>query len=111
MLRSLVQQLPPDITLVDTFVFDDSFDHGVFQDRYFGGFNKYLSKSEARSFYYNPTLVISFRKTVEVFRAMKISRQPFLLKECFLNLLTISLHFSTHGALLSLCRRDVLGRI
>jgi hypothetical protein len=84
MLRSLVHLLPPDITLVDTFVFDDSFDHGVFQDRYFGGFNKYVSKTEARSFFYNPTLVISFRKTLSVFRAMKISRQPFLPKECFL---------------------------
>lgn len=84
MLRSLVHLLPPYLTLVDTFVFDDSFDHGVFQDRYFGGFNKYLSKTEARSFIYNPTLVISFRKTLSVFRAMKTSRQPFLPKECFL---------------------------
>lgn len=84
MLRSLAHWLPPDLTLVDTFVFDDSFDHGVFQDRYFGEFNKYLSKTEAQSFYYNPTLVISFRKTLAVFRAMKISRQPFIPKECFL---------------------------
>jgi hypothetical protein len=83
-LMSLVNLLPPDLTIVDTFVFDDSFDHGDFQDRYFGEFKKYLSKTEAQSFYYNPTLVISLRKTLSVFRAMKISRQPFLLKECFL---------------------------
>jgi hypothetical protein len=81
-----VHKLPPDITLVDTFVFDDSFDHGVFLDRYFGELHKYLSETEARSFYYNPTLVISLRKTLSVFGAMKISRRPFLPKECFLKL-------------------------
>ncbi len=79
-----VGQLPTDITLVDTFVFDDSFDQGGFQDRYYGGLDKYLSKTEARSFYYNPTLVISLQKTLSVFRAMQNSSQPFLLKESFL---------------------------
>lgn len=85
MLRCLVD-LPSDLTLVDTFVFDDSFEHGIFQDRYFEGFNKYLTKTEARSFYYNPTFVISFTKTLKVFRAMKLSQNSFLPKECFLNL-------------------------
>ena len=81
---SQVHLLPPNLTLVDTFVFDDSFDQGDFQDRYFGGLNKHLSETEARSFFYNPTLVISLRKTLAVFRAMNTSRQPFLPKECFL---------------------------
>jgi hypothetical protein len=86
--KLIIKQISPlllrDLTLVDTFVFDDSCNKGVFQDRYFGGFDKYLSKTEAQSFFYNPTLVISLRKTLSVFRAMKNSRQRFLLKECFL---------------------------
>jgi hypothetical protein len=81
--NSLLNQLPPKLTLVDTFVFDDSFDHEVFHDRYFGEFKKYLSKAEAQLFYYNPTLVITLRKTLTVFRAMKLSGQ-FLPKEYFL---------------------------
>ncbi len=83
-LRHFTDHLPNDITLVDVFLFDHSFNGTAFQDRYFGGFDKYLSEKERQLFFYNPTLLISFRKTVAVFKAMRRSQQRFLPQECFL---------------------------
>jgi len=84
--KPLTGRLPAGITLVDVFIFDHSFDGGVFLDRYFGGFDQYLSEKEEQSFFYNPTLLISFRNTVSTFLAMYRSPQRFLPQESYLRL-------------------------
>lgn len=79
-------RLQAGITLVDVFVFDHSFEGGIFHDRYFDGFDQYLSEKEAQLVFYNPTLLISFRKTVSAFVAMSRSPQRFLPQESYLRL-------------------------
>ena len=83
-IRHLAERLPPDCTLVDTFVFDHSFNGGVFHDRYYPGFLNYLSREDEQSVYYNPTILASYRNTISVFLSMSRSRQRFLPKEAFL---------------------------
>jgi hypothetical protein len=82
--KDLPAQLPQNCTLLDVFIFDDSFNHGEFQDRYFSGFKQYISPREAQAFFYNPTLLCSLLKTRSIFRAMSRSRERFLPKEYFL---------------------------
>jgi hypothetical protein len=83
-IRYSAGRLPPDAILVDTFVFDHSFNGGVFQDRYFHGCQNHLPKNDEQSIYYNPTFLVSFRKTVSVFLSMRRSEQRFLPQEAFL---------------------------
>lgn len=78
---------PPqkEITLVDTFVFANSFPNGCYNDRYYDGFAGALSSEERDALYYTPTF-IDVNDYNAVFCAMENAPEHFLPKENFLAL-------------------------
>lgn len=69
-----------DITLVDTFVFANSFPDGRYNDRYYDGFGDALSSEERDALYYAPTF-IDVSNYDAVFHAMARVPEHFLPKE------------------------------
>lgn len=73
------------ITLLDTFVLEDSFKAESFADRYYCNILDLLPDSESERIYYMPT----FDKITNysaLFKNLRTSRQKFLLKEDFLKI-------------------------
>jgi len=73
------------LTLIDIFVFQNSFDEGILIDRYYPGLLKYMDSSEKEYAYYIPTFY-GIRKYREAFIEMRKSKQNFLVKEDYLKL-------------------------
>ncbi|MBF0546907.1 MAG: hypothetical protein HQM08_20875 [Candidatus Riflebacteria bacterium] len=81
------------VILIDTFILKDSFSSGEFKDRYYGEFEKYLSESEKKTFFFIPTILtsslvpsISVEETLETIKKLRLSSKQFLLDEDFLKL-------------------------
>lgn len=75
------------ITLIDIFIFAHSFDDNYqYQDRYYGSLLNNLTKTELKSFYYNPTFQITIKQLPKIFKKLKKSNNQFLLKENFLKI-------------------------
>lgn len=74
---------PPDLTLLDTFVLEESFQGEVFHDRYYTGIENFLTDTEKHTVYFLPTLCVPFRRVVGAVRSVRRSRQRILLREDF----------------------------
>jgi hypothetical protein len=68
------------ITLVDTFIFKDSFKGPTYKDRYFPGLMEALNESEKKKLYFYPTFY-GIKNYFKIVREIKMSDQNFLLKE------------------------------
>ncbi|MBF0328452.1 MAG: hypothetical protein HQL10_04790 [Nitrospirae bacterium] len=71
------------LTLLDVFVFENSFKDGTFADRYYTGFQNFLSEDEKRLIFYVPTLH-KVKNIIATYRSILKSGENFLLKEVFL---------------------------
>lgn len=81
--RSSVNATSP-ITLIDTFVYRDSFDR-PYRDRHYPGLLEQLSEEERRRVFFLPTYY-KIRNYAALFRALRASNVNFLLKEEFLRI-------------------------
>jgi len=70
------------VTLLDTFIIEESFKDGRYNDRYYPMLHDFLSDEEKKDFYYLPQLAV--RDYRRIFNEIKSSREQFLLKEDFL---------------------------
>jgi len=73
------------ITLLDVFVFKNSFKNGVYKDRYYPGLLESISSSKKRYIYYVPTFY-SIKNYKKIFTETRKSKQNFLLKEDYLSI-------------------------
>lgn len=77
------------ITLVDNFIFKDSFGKdGYFYDRYYSGFDKYLSLEEQNQVWFSPTL-IDIRNPIDFVKIIirsKKSKFNFIFEESWLTI-------------------------
>lgn len=69
------------LTLIDTFILNDSFSVNGFNDRYFNGFYEHLHPSEKDKVFYMPTLATDIGNIYRTFRHMRKSPVPFFPKE------------------------------
>ncbi len=74
------------ITLVDTFVLDNSFAKGDYSDRYYPGMREALNSSEIEHLYYAPTFIGMSGRFGDMIRRIRSSSYRFLLKEDVLQL-------------------------
>tara|TARA_B100000963_G_C22636077_1_gene677707 strand:- start:1880 stop:3559 length:1680 start_codon:yes stop_codon:yes gene_type:complete len=77
------------IVFLDTFIFKDSFSNGgPFKDRYYTGYEGYLSENEKKSIWYSPT-IIDIKNPLDLFKTwkgQKNSKANFLCEESLLSL-------------------------
>jgi len=73
------------LTLLDVFVFKNSFDEGIFLDRYYPKLLESIKSNEKEYTYYVPTFY-GIKKYKKVFTEMRKSKQKFLVKEDYLKL-------------------------
>jgi hypothetical protein len=73
------------LTLLDVFIFSNSFSGGIYLDRYYPKLLEYLDSNEKESTYYVPTFygIKNYRK---IFTELRKSQQNFLIKEYYLKL-------------------------
>ena len=71
------------LTLLDVFIFRNSFDKGIYLDRYYPKLLEYIDSNEKEYMYYVPTFY-GIKRYKEIFIEMRKSRQNFLLKEDYL---------------------------
>lgn len=67
------------------FVFNDSFNKGFYNDRYYPNLLKYVDSDEMKSIYYLPTYY-GIRNYRKLFMDIRTSEQKFLLKEDYLKI-------------------------
>lgn len=73
---------PDSLTLVDTFLFANSFDEaGVYKDRYYGSLKSYLNNKEKKNFFYIPTRLDSLRGIFSLTRRVRGGADNFILQE------------------------------
>ncbi len=73
------------ITLLDIFLFENSFKGNNFYDRYYCNILDFLDENERTTIYYFPTFY-SIKNYYAAFRCMRVVRQNFLIKEDFLKI-------------------------
>ena len=73
------------LTLLDVFIFQNSFDEGIFLDRYYPKLLESIDPNEKEYTYYVPTFY-GIKKYKKVFTEMRKSKQNFLVKEDYLKL-------------------------
>jgi len=73
------------LTLLDVFVFKNSFDEGIFLDRYYPKLLESIDSNEREYTYYVPTFY-GIKNYKKVFTEMRKSKQKFLIKEDYLKL-------------------------
>ncbi|MBA7563212.1 hypothetical protein ES708_04865 [subsurface metagenome] len=73
------------LTLLDVFIFRNSFDKGIYLDRYYPKLLEYIDSNEKEYTYYVPTFY-GLKKYKKVFTEMRKSKQNFLVKEDYLKL-------------------------
>lgn len=81
--KTVARSIGDNITIVDIFVFTDSFVNGEFYDRYYDNFGGIIGDKLAKSIWYFPTF-INVKKTSKIFKNMRNAKQNFLIKEDFL---------------------------
>jgi len=87
-LRKTKFKVSKEIILVDTFVFPNSFsNNGKFNDRYFNGFDKFLSFDEAERVAYAPTIfgLRGFSDVRKIVLGAEKSNENFIFQEEYLN--------------------------
>ena len=87
-LRKTKFKISKEIILVDTFVFPNSFsNNGKFNDRYFNGFDKFLSLDEAERVAYAPTIfgLRGFSDVRKIVLGAEKSNENFIFQEEYLN--------------------------
>ncbi|TAN45265.1 MAG: hypothetical protein EPN22_04535 [Nitrospirae bacterium] len=83
------QRLSPDgqLTIIDTFVFEDSFRNGAYIDRYYCGMLDFLSPLERKTIWYTPTFYsVRVKSFLDLFLKMRTASENFLLKEDLLRM-------------------------
>ena len=73
------------LTLLDVFIFRNSFDEGIYLDRYYPKLLESIDSNEKEYTYYVPTFY-GIKKYKKVFTEMRKSKQNFLVKEDYLKL-------------------------
>ena len=73
------------LTLLDVFIFQNSFDEGIYLDRYYPKLLESIDSNEKEYTYYVPTFY-GIKKYKKVFTEMRKSKQNFLVKEDYLKL-------------------------
>ena len=73
------------LTLLDVFIFRNSFDKGIFIDRYYPELLKLIGSNEKENTYYIPNFY-GIKNYKKVFTEMRKSKQNFLVKEDYLKL-------------------------
>ena len=73
------------LTLIDVFIFRNSFDEDIFLDRYYPKLLEFIDSNEKEYTYYVPTFY-GIKKYKKVFTEMRKSKQNFLVKEDYLKL-------------------------
>src|SRR4030043_1181096 len=71
------------LTLLDVFIFHNSFRKGIYLDRYYPKLLEYIDSNEKEYMYYVPTFY-GIKRYKEIFIEMRKSRQNFLVKEDYL---------------------------
>src|SRR4030042_1124158 len=71
------------LTLLDVFIFRNSFDKGIYLDRYYPKLLEYIDSNEKEYMYYVPTFY-GIKRYKEIFIEMRKSRKNFLVKEDYL---------------------------
>lgn len=71
------------ITIIDTFVLENSFKNGIYHDRYYPGLLKFLNNTERQFVYYLPTFY-QIKNYDRVIGEIKKSQEQVLLKEDYL---------------------------
>lgn len=77
--------LDKEITLIDTFVLEKSFDNCSYNDHYYPGLFKYLNSNEKNHIYFVPSYY-STKNYKRLFMKIRKSEQNFLLKEDYLKI-------------------------
>jgi len=73
------------LTLLDIFIFQNSFDNGIFLDRYYPKLLNFIDSYEKEYIYYVPTFY-GIKDYKEIFIKIRKSEQNFLIKEDYLKL-------------------------
>ena len=73
------------LSLIDVFVFKNSFNNGLYKDRYYPGLLDYINSSKKESIYYCPTF-FGIKNYWKIFLEVRKSSDNFLLKEDYLRI-------------------------
>lgn len=84
LLTKKTKNLPLNITLIDTFIFNHSFNGKIFKDRYLNYFCDTMEKDFFSNVYFTPTY-IGINNYFKTYKQIRNSKQNFILKEDFLN--------------------------
>ena len=84
------------IVFLDTFIFKDSFNEdGSFHDRYYTGYENFLTEEEGGSIWYSPTIIDikSPRDLLHLWKRQKKSKKNFICEESWLGIFDYSYSF------------------